>query len=53
MFEPNIRERTKYIKINCHFIKEKNHLRLSKSLRGPRIAYTCDKLDACNIYNPS
>ena len=26
---------------------------LTKSLRGPRIAYICDKLDAYNLYAPA
>ena len=53
-------ERTKHIEVDCHFIKEKDASEcmttsfvnsndqlvdiFTKSLRGPRIKYTCDKL---------
>ena len=58
-------ERTKHIEVDCHFIKEKiasrcmttsfvnsnNQLAdmFTKSLRGPRIMYICNKLSAFNL----
>lgn len=60
--------RTKYIEIDLHFIQEKflskeistkfvnsnNQLAefLTKSLREPKIQFTCSKLDAYNYYTP-
>ena len=62
-------ERTKHIEVDCHFIREKialgcistsfvnsnNQLAdiFTKSLRGPRIKYICDKLGAFDLYAPA
>ena len=62
-------ERTKHIEVDCHFIKEKIASRcittsfvnsndqlayiFTKSLRGLRIKYICDKLDAFDLYAPA
>ena len=62
-------ERTKQIKVDCHFIKEKIALGcmttisinsndqlaniFTKSLRGPQIKYICDKLGAFDLYAPA
>ena len=62
-------ERTKHIKVDCHFIREKivsgcmttsfvnsNDQRVyifTKSLRGPRIKYICDKFGAFDLYAPT
>ena len=59
-------ERTKHIKVDCHFIREKiasgcvstsfvnSNDQLvdifTKSLRGPRIKYICNKFGAYTIY---
>ena len=59
-------ERTKHIEVDCHFIEEKivsgymttsfvnfnNQLTniFTKSLKGLRIKYICDKLNAFNLY---
>ena len=56
-------ERTKHIEVECHFIREKITLGcmatsfvnsndqladiFTKSLRGPRTKYICNKLSAC------
>ena len=62
-------EMTKYIEVNCHFIREKIALGcmtisfvnsndqladiFTKSLRGFRIKYICDKLGAFDLYAPA
>ena len=62
-------ERTKHIEVDCHFIREKIALGcvatsfvnsndqladiFTKSLRGPRVKYICNKLGAYNIYAAS
>ena len=62
-------ERTKHIKVDCHFIREKIALGCMttsfvssndqlayifiKSLRGLRIKYIFDKLDTFDLYAPA
>ena len=62
-------ERTKYIEVDCYFIREKIASRcmitcfvnlsdqlanfFTKSLRGPRIKYICNKLSAYDLYAPT
>ena len=62
-------ERTKYIEVDCHFIREKiasGYMTTSfvnsndqltdiftKSLRDLRIKYICNKLDVYDLYAPA
>ena len=62
-------ERTKHIEVDCHFIRENIASRcmttsfvnssdqladvFTKSLRGPRIKYTCNKFGAFDLYAPA
>ena len=62
-------EMTKHIEVDCHFIRENIASRcmttsfvnsndqlaniFTKSLRGPRIQFICNKLGAYNLYAPT
>ena len=62
-------ERTKYIEVDCHFIRKKIASEcvatsfvnsndqlvdiFTKSLRGPRIKYICNKFGAYDVYAPA
>ena len=68
-FNPVFYERTKHIEVDCYFIREKitsgcmttSFVNSSdqlvdvftKSLKGPRIKYICNKLNTFDLYAPT